>query len=137
VRAKVRTPVEKLVGLVQALPAEAAAGQAGNGGRGNQQQSRLGRAFRTMGYIPFVPPNVGGFPSGESLLGPHQLVHTFDLLAAVPTAPGPEITDDVDGLFARFGLFDVSDRSRDVVAGERDPARRVALVFASPEYAAI
>lgn len=136
VRTKARTPVEKLVGLVQAVPGGTTAGQTGNGGRRNQQQSPLGQAFRTMGYIPFVPPNVGGFPSGESLLGPHQLVHTFDLLSAIPAAPGPELTNDVDALFARFGLFDVSDRSRDVVAGERDPGRRVALVFTSPEYAA-
>jgi len=134
---KARTPVEKLVGLLQAMPGATLAGQ-GRSGRGrNPAQSPLGQAVRTMGYIPFVPPNVGGFPSGESLLGPHQLVHTFDLLAAVPTAPGPEVTDDVDGLFARFGLFDVSDRSRGVVAGERDSGRRVALVFTSPEYAAI
>jgi len=137
VRAKARTPVEKLVGLVQAVPGAGAAGEGADRGRRNRQLSPLGQALRTMGYIPFVPPNVGGFPAGESLLGPHQLVHTFDLLAAVPTAPDAALTDDVDTLFARFGLFDVSDRSRDVVAGERDPGRRVALVFTSPEFAAI
>ncbi len=137
VRAKARTPVEKLVGLVQAVPGAGAAGEGADRGRRNRQLSPLGQALRTMGYIPFVPPNVGGFPAGESLLGPHQLVHTFDLLAAVPTAPDAALTDDVDTLFARFGLFDVSDRSREVVAGERDPGRRVALVFTSPEFAAI
>jgi hypothetical protein len=41
----------------------------------------------------------------------------------------------VDALFARFGLFDMTERSRDGVAGERDPGRRLALVFTSPEYA--
>ncbi|MGQ0802714.1 MAG: DUF1800 domain-containing protein [Actinomycetota bacterium] len=137
VRTKARTPVEKLIGLIQSVPgATLAAGQGGNGRGRNPQQSPLGRALRTMGYIPFVPPNVGGFPSGESLLGPHQLVHTFDLLGAIDALP-TTVPDDVDGLFARFGLFDVSARSRDVVAGEPDPGRRLALVFTSPEYAAI
>ena len=139
VRAKARTPVEKFVGLIQAVPGATvdAAGSNPRSGRRNQQQATLGQALRAVGYIPFVPPNVGGFPGGESLLGPHQLVHTFDLLAAIPTAPDPALTDDVAALFARFGAFDVSDRSRDVVTRERDPGRRLALVFTSPEYAAI
>ncbi len=135
VRAKARTPVEKLVGLVQAVPD--AALDLGRVTKAPQAAAAtVGEALRAVGFIPFVPPNVGGFLDGESLLGPHQLVHTFDLLAAVDAAPDSALTDDVDALFARFGLFDVSERSRNVVTGERDPGRRVALVFTSPEYAA-
>ena len=135
-RTKARTPVEKLVGLIQAVPDATFTATNQNGGRRGQQQSPVGQALRTMSYIPFVPPNVGGFPSGESLLGPHQLVHTFDLLGTIQALP-PELPDDADDLFARFGLFDVSKRSRDVVAGEPDPGRRLALAFTSPEFAVI
>jgi len=135
VRTKVRTPIEKLVGLLQAVPETALTGTA-DPARRNRGRSPVGQALRAVGYIPFAPPNVGGFPKGVSLLGPHQLVHAFDLLGALPSAPSADVTGDVDGLFARFGLFDVSARSRDVVAAERDPGRRLALVFTSPEYAA-
>jgi len=90
-------------------------------------------ALRTIGFIPFVPPNVAGFPGGTGLIGPHQLVHTFDLLQAFDTAP--KVPHDVDALFARFGLYDVSDATRRVVAHEHDPGRRFALVATSPEFA--
>jgi len=133
---KVRTPVEKLVGLLQAFPDSALdvgrvprrvqpkGGAANVGG--------VGLALRTMGYVPFVPPNVGGYPKGNRLLGPHQLVHAFDLLSVFPEAPA--IPRDVDQLFARFGLYDLSDNTRKVVAAERELPRRLALVLASPEY---
>jgi uncharacterized protein (DUF1800 family) len=136
VRTKVRTPVEKLVGLVQAVRGATIDVEADRPrGAGRRPLPGTGEALRTAGYIPFVPPNVGGFPFGEGLLGPYQLVHAFDLLAALPGAPEEGLTDDVDGLFARFGLFDVAERSREVVAAEGDPGRRLALVFTSPEYA--
>ena len=86
-----------------------------------------------MGYIPFVPPNVGGFPKGAGLLGPHQLVHTFDLLSAYLRAP--EVPTDVDDLLARFGIHDVTPATRRAVASERDPGRQFALVATSPEFA--
>jgi hypothetical protein len=140
----VRTPVEKLVGLLQAFPDSVLdvgrvprrVKAAGNGARaGAPGAGGVGLALRTMGYVPFVPPNVGGYPKGDRLLGPHQLVHAFDLLSVFPEPP--KIPRDVDGLFARFGLYDVSDNTRKVVAGERDLPRRLALVLASPEYTVI
>ena len=134
--ARVRTPVEKLVGLLQAFPQggvdvgrvrrRAGLSPAGAGAAG------VGQALRTIGYVPFVPPNVGGYPKGNRLLGPHQLIHAFDLLSVLPSPPA--VPRDVDALFARFGLYDVSDHTRKVVAAERDPVRRLALVLASPEY---
>ena len=132
VRARVRTPVEKLVGIVQAAgdtPLETGTNQRRRRGGGNP----IGQALRTIGYIPFVPPNVGGFPEGSLLLGPQQLVHTFDLLSAFQEAP--EIAGDVDDLLARFGLFDIATATRRVLEHERDPARRFALAAMSPEFA--
>ncbi len=125
--ARVRTPVEKLVGILQA-------GGATSFDLGTRARvSGVGTALRSVGFIPFVPPNVGGFPGGPGLLGPHQLVHTFDLLQAFPSTP--VVPADTDELFARFGLFDVSRDTRRVVDGEDDPGRRFALVAMSPEFA--
>ncbi|MDQ1431883.1 MAG: hypothetical protein QOF40_2485 [Actinomycetota bacterium] len=127
VRVKYRSPVEKLVGIVQA-----------SGGTGDTARLQAGRAsggvaraLRTMSYLPFVPPNVGGFPKGARLTGPSNLVHSFDLVQA---AAAPPRTRSVDDLFARFGIFDVSDTSRAVLARERDPGRRFVLAAASPEF---
>ena len=129
VRSKPRTPVEKLVGLVQAVP------EATSDGIAPQAAGRVGLALRTVGYVPFVPPNVGGFPTGPSLLGPHQLLHSFDLLGALLQPSDDLFPDDVDELFGRLGLFDVSDRTLEVVSAEPEPARRFALAFTSPEFA--
>ncbi len=120
VRTRVRTPVEKLVGLLQAVPAREDAGETALG------------ALRTIGYVPLLPPNPAGHPKGAALLGPHQLVHTFDL-AVVMADEVPE--RDSAETFARFGIFDVSEESAAVVEAEADPRRRAALVLTSPEFA--
>lgn len=124
VRAKYRSPVEKLVGIVQASGASSTT---------MVRARNIGpaRALRAMSYLPFVPPNVAGFPKGARLLGPANLVHTFDLMQAVPAAPRAQSVDD---LLARFGLFDVSDTTRAVLQREHDPGRRFVLAAASPEY---
>jgi uncharacterized protein (DUF1800 family) len=126
VRAKYRSPVEKLVGIVQASGTTTPSAT-------TTRARAVGpaRALRAMSYLPFVPPNVAGFPKGGRLLGPANLVHTFDLVQAVPSAPRARTVDD---LLARFGLFDVSDTTRAVLERERDPGRRFVLAAASPEY---
>ncbi len=132
---KTRSPIEKLVGIVQAIPPT------------NLDIGRLGRrvlhgsasgvadALRTLGYIPFAPPNVAGYPKGLRLFGPHQLVHAFDLLSVYPSAP--VIPTKLDDLLDRYALVNVSDRTRDVLTRESDRTRRLALVVASPEYAVV
>jgi len=126
VRAKVRTPVEKLVGIRQA-----AAGKTG-GKRGPGSSADVARALRAMAYVPFLPPNVGGFPKGSRLLGPGNLVHTFDLVAAAGAAPA---SSDGAGALATLGVFDVSATTKQVLDRQRDPQQRFALAVASPEYA--
>jgi uncharacterized protein (DUF1800 family) len=133
VRVKYRSPVEKLVGIVQATGSRPTANQSSPMGA----RARVigpARALRAMSYLPFLPPNVAGFPKGSRLLGPANLVHTFDLVQAVD---GPPRTKSVDDLFARLGLFDVSDTTRAVVQRERDSGRRFALAATSPEYTLI
>lgn len=128
VRARVRTPVEKLVGIAQAGAASLVPTERRRG-----VIPPFGEALRTIGYIPFVPPNVAGFPEGPMLMGPHQLVHTFDLLSALPVAPS--VDGSTDDLFARFGIFDVAKATREVVERASDPARRFLLAATSPEFA--
>jgi uncharacterized protein (DUF1800 family) len=135
VRTKFRTPVEKLVGIAQATGVDVQLGRAAPRGARRGNVSAVGNALRTMSFLPFLPPNVGGYPKGARLLGPHSLVHTFDLLQAV-ASPSTR-NESVDDLFARFGIHDVSDQSRSVVARERDEATRLALVVSSPEYTLI
>jgi uncharacterized protein (DUF1800 family) len=140
VRSKVRTPVEKLVGIAQAggnQPIELGAirprANGGNPRRG-ASAAGAGQALRTIGYIPFVPPNVGGFPKGTLLLGPHQLVHAFDLLNVLG-AP-PELPDgDAATVLAKFGIFDIEPQTTRALERERDPGRRFALAAMSPEFA--
>jgi uncharacterized protein (DUF1800 family) len=130
--ARVRSPLEKLVGLIQAVPPTSApVGRVGPRG----ESPGAGNALRTLSYVPFVPPNVAGFPEGSALLGPHQMVHTFDLLSVFPTAP--PVPETVDGLLDRFALVDVGDRTRAVLRDEPDPGRRLALVVGAPEYAVV
>jgi uncharacterized protein (DUF1800 family) len=132
VRVKYRTPVEKLVGIVQATGGDVQLGVSGPRRARRTSGAAVGDALRTMSFLPFLPPNVGGYPKGARLLGPHSLVHTFDLLQAV--AAPPTGREPVDALFARFGIHDVSDQSHNVVAKQHDAARRLALVVTSPEF---
>ena len=133
---KTRSPIEKLVGIVQAIPpTNLDVGRLGRRVATNGRASGLADALRTLGYVPFVPPNVAGYPKGLRLAGPHQLVHAFDLLSVYPSAP--VIPSKLDALLERYALVDVSDRTRAVLARESDPTRRLALVVASPEYGVV
>ena len=79
-----------------------------------------------MAYVPFVPPNVGGFPKGRRLLGPGNLVHTFDLVAAAGMAPESR---DGAGALATLGVFDVSATTLKVLDGSatRSSGSRLAV----------
>jgi len=85
-----------------------------------------------MSSLPFLPPNVGGYPKGARLLGPSNLIHSFDLLQVVATPPAKK--QSTNDLFARLGLFDVSTRTRDVIERQASPGTRLALAVTSPEF---
>jgi len=121
IRSHVRTPVEKLAGLLQAIESDKPAD-----GRATFD------ALRNVSYVPFVPPDPSGYPKGSSLLGPHQLMHTFDLGAAVPAGVARRTSRE---WLARFGLHDVDPATLDVLDGAPDGRTRVLLTLASPEYA--
>ncbi len=113
---RVKTPVERLVGLVQAygsgIPAEAS------------------YALHNQSYLPFNPPNPSGFPRDAALLGPHQLVHAFDFLNVIDPPEDPP----VELVFERLGLYSVGAETRATLAASA-PNHRIALGFNSPEYA--
>ena len=113
---RIKTPVERLIGLVQAY--------------GHGVPAETSYALHSQSYLPFNPPNPAGFPNGEQLIGPHQLVHAFDFLSVIdPPAAAP--TADV---FERLGLYEVGERTRTVVEAAA-PSHRVPLAVNSPEYA--
>ncbi|MBT8239924.1 MAG: DUF1800 domain-containing protein [Acidimicrobiia bacterium] len=114
--ARIKTPIERLVGLVQAY--------------GNGIPAEASYALHNQSYLPFNPPNPAGFPKGDALLGPHQLVHAFDFLNVIE-APTDARSDEV---FERLGLYDVSDVTQATVEAAA-PIHRVPLAVNSPEYA--
>jgi len=120
IRAKVRTPVERLVAVAQGLG-------------GDELDERLGFALHGMAYLPFNPPNPAGFPRGRVLLGPQQMVHSFDLVAAAQ----PNGYQETGEILARIGLFDVSGDTRRVLDLAPDPSTRLALAVNSPEFALV
>lgn len=121
IRSKVRTPLERAIGIAQALPARP------DGPRG----SRAVRTLQQLGHAPFDPPNVAGYPSGTRLLGPFDLVHGFDLAWLLPD-PMPTMTSTE--LMAALGLHDVSGETVAVLDAAGDPSERAALAVNAPEF---
>lgn len=120
IRSKVRTPVERLVAIAQGM---------GNG----QVDERLGYSLHGMAYLPFNPPSPAGYAKGRILLGPHQMIHAFDLLA-VANVEGPTTSEEI---LTKIGLIDVSDGSRKVLDQAPDVATRIALAVNTPEFALV
>jgi uncharacterized protein (DUF1800 family) len=118
VRTIVRSPVEKLVGLAQAT-----------GTKTVKVRPAL-TALRTLGYVPFFAPNPAGYPSGVALFGPQQLLHAFDLAAAV----NPVISLPATDVLARFGVFDASAATRAVIERTSEPRLRTLVALGSPEF---
>lgn len=117
--ARVRSPLEKVVGLAQAF------------GIGDRTQRRVEHALHTLGYVPFMPPNVAGYPEGNRLLDPHRLIHTFDLVSLIPEDV-PDLS--TSKLMARLGLFDISEPTRNVLDSVPPGGGRLALAINSPEF---
>ena len=120
VRAKIRTPVERLVAVAQGF------------GDGTLHE-QLGYVLYSMAYLPFNPPSPAGYPKGNLVLGPHQLIHAFDFLHA--TSPDEYAT--VEELAARIGIFDLSTDTRRTIDSTGDQTVRTALVLNSPEFALV
>jgi uncharacterized protein (DUF1800 family) len=121
IRSKVRTPVERAVGLAQVYGVEY------RGGRGDG----VLRTLENLGYAPFNPPNVAGYPKGVRLLGPYDLVHGFDLSWLIPQRSAGSTTEEIT---ESIGVFDLTDETRTVLDAAPDPVTRAALAINAPEY---
>jgi uncharacterized protein (DUF1800 family) len=121
IRSKVRTPLERAVGLAQVYGYDA------GGDRGRIMLATL----ESLGYAPFNPPNVAGYAKGRRLLGPYSLVHGFDLAWMIgPPDASQSTTQITEGL----GLYDLTEETRTVLDAAYDPATRAALAINAPEY---
>ncbi len=118
VRTIPRSPVEKLVGVAQATNSTLEIRPALNG-------------LKTLAYIPFFAPNPAGYPKNQSLLGPQQLVHTFDLAEAAPEPVRGSASD----VLARFGIFDATPQTTSAITSASDARMRTLLALGSPEFA--
>jgi len=119
VNSKIRSPLEKLAGIV-------------NGFEATVDERSIGLLGR-VAYVPFTAPNPAGYAKGLSLLGPYQYVHVFDLAGVVTGAPDLNPIET----FARLGVHDPTPTSLQVLADASNPTMRLALAIASPEYALV
>ncbi len=124
IRSKVRTPVEKVVALLQAFPKV-------QGITDEEFGWGLVDLLGRLGYVPFLPPNPAGFPDGGRLIGPGQLSESFALLQAIERPPDDLSTDDI---LNRLALIDVSSRTRRVLDDALNTGLATALAFGSPEF---
>lgn len=125
------TPVEWLVGAMRALRVPLT----------EQSAQRFTPVFRSLGQIPFYPPNVAGWPTGQAWLSTAsaqtryqaavRLAKAGDLHAIATTAQ----TARIEAVRHLLGIPTLSDRT--VVALRtvaKDPSRLVATALVSPEY---
>ena len=119
IRSVVRSPLERLASIAQGFrPAD------------DPLPSDTALALARLGYVPLAPPNPAGHPEGAVLMGPYELTHSLDLLAAIPSAP--EVS--VDEALAGLGIADVTRATR-LTLEAAAPIDRVPLAASCPEFA--
>jgi uncharacterized protein (DUF1800 family) len=147
-RAKVRSPIELVVGLIRGLEIEFSFQNAGDGGRGGAHASY----YAGMDQVLFEPPSVAGWPGGQTWLSSSTLFARLNFLdqvlfprgqalrlAAVTPASSAATIDDVAGRLVDGNLADAA-RAELIAHLDtiRDPAERTAtaayLIAGSPEF---
>lgn len=128
----VHAPVEWLIGAVRALRVPLTS---------DTEARRVVNVLRTLGQLPFYPPDVGGWSSGQAWMSTAaaqtRLTAITALLKGADLSPISSAgrTDRVDAAGHLLGVGAWSDRSarvlRTVVA---DPARLAAVAVNTPEY---
>lgn len=123
IRTQVRTPVEKLVTVMQALkqPDVTRLGGIGN----------YATWLKDMDYRPFFPPNPAGYPKKRALLvTTASLTNTLHLVKM--TASGMPGT--ATQVLNRLGLYDVDPATMSAVTGQLSSQGRMAMAVGSPEF---
>jgi len=94
-----------------------------------------------MGQLPFLPPNVGGWPADQAWLSTSAAQYRIDFAAAL--IKGGDLTpitsvamkDRIDALADWLGVAEWSSRTAMALQGARqDPSRLTLLALCSPEY---
>jgi uncharacterized protein (DUF1800 family) len=126
----VKQPVEWAVGLMRALRVRPSA-------LPDADRTKLLAGLRGMGQVPFLPPSVGGWPSGPAWLTTSAALarlHVAQLITAhadLSALAG----DPVAGIGALLGVDGWSDRTRGALGKvARTPAQLAAVAATAPEY---
>ena len=125
------SPVEWVIGAVRALRVPI---------KSDSDAARLAVVLRTLGQLPFYPPNVGGWPSGQAWLSTAAadarmraaaaLVRLADLSALDGAAPSR-----LDSVAHLLGVGSWSARSAAALkAAAANPQRLVTVALNTPEY---
>jgi len=157
----VKEPVIWLVGLLRAaridpkLLSQEPNGNKGQGNKGQGNTSRTGKkmgaglgpamqliaALKGMGQVPFLPPTVGGWPTGQGWLSTATMATRLTVARAVATASPltKELTGSasarVTAVGTALGVDGWSQRSRDALTLAADqPVQLLSLAACSPEY---
>ena len=135
--AQIKSPVQLVIGTVRMLGIEIPSARV------------LFGAMQLMGQVPFMPPNVRGWPGGHAWINASTLFarqNTAIRLAAMSNslsdAPAGRLDDVVDALVDRLIQRPIDGDQRQVLLdairtaeGKQDSARRLAqLIVSMPEY---
>jgi uncharacterized protein (DUF1800 family) len=125
------TPVEWLVGVVRTLRVPV---------KTDADAMKLLRVLKGLGQVPFYPPSVAGWPSGQAWLSTAAV--SLRMQAALTLARAGDISSldgsapsRVDAVAHLIGVGSWSARSSAVLrAAASDPERLVAVALSTPEY---
>jgi uncharacterized protein (DUF1800 family) len=122
----VKQPVEWLVGAMRQLgvrPADFSPGLL----------HRVAQGLEGMGQVPFVPPSVGGWPSGAAWLTTAAVQARLNLADAIV---GPAHVDrmSLEDMARMLAVDTWTNRTYQALKGTTDPRRLLTLGLVSPEY---
>jgi uncharacterized protein (DUF1800 family) len=126
----VKQPVEWLIGVMRALRIRPSALSEGD-------QNKLLAGLRGMGQVPFMPPSVGGWPSGGAWLTTAaglarlQIARMLTARADLPALSG----DPVAAIGTTLGVETWTARTRAALKPlASKPAQLAAVAVCAPEY---
>jgi len=126
------SPVEWAIGAVRAVQVSL------NEDKAVQQ---LVGVLRLLGQLPFYPPSVGGWPSGQAWLstaaadGRMQAAALWARSGDITAVRSAAISTRIDAVGYLLGLGGFSDRTVAVLRGVvNDPVTLVAVAMNTPEY---
>jgi len=127
----VKQPVEWAVGLMRALKIRPSA-------LPDADRTKLLAGLRGMGQVPFLPPSVGGWPSGPAWLTTSaglSRLQVARLLAGKADLASVSGDDSVTAVGALLGVDGWSERTHNALSPvAHAPQELVAVAASAPEY---